>query len=47
MYKISALRMLMTGRAEGYVLRYLGDHDPTNAAETYEELLNKVKDHAR
>ena len=47
LYKINALRMLMTGKAKEYFDLWEADHDPTNAAKTYEELLNKVKDYAR
>ncbi len=47
LYKINALRMLITGRAQEYFDFWEADHDPTNAAKTYEELLNKGKDFAR
>jgi hypothetical protein len=45
--KINALRMPMTGKAKEYFDFWQVDHDPTNAAKTYEELLSKVKDYAR
>ncbi len=47
LYKINALRMLMMGKAKEYFDLWEADHDPTNAAKTYEELLNKVKEYAR
>ncbi len=47
MYKINALRMLMTGKAKEYFDLREADHDPTNAAKTYEELQNKVKYYGR
>ena len=46
-FKINALRMLMTGKAKEYFDLWEADQDPTNAAKTYVELLNKVKDYAR
>ncbi len=47
LFKISVLRMLMTGRAEEYLDLWEADHDLTTAKKTHEELLNKVKDSAR
>ena len=47
LFKINALRMLMTGEAKEYFGFRGADHDPTNAKKTYEELLNKVQDYAR
>ncbi len=47
MFKINALRMLMTSKAKEYFDLWEADHDPTNAKKTYEEVLNKVKDYAR
>ncbi len=46
MYKNDALRMVMTGKAKEYFDQWEADHDPTNAAKTHEELLNKVKGYA-
>ncbi len=46
LFKINALRMLMTGKAKKYFYFWESDHDPTNAKKTYEELFNKVKDYA-
>ena len=46
LFKINALRMLMTGTAKEYFDLWEADHDPTNAKKTYEELLNKVEDYA-
>ena len=46
-FKINALRMLMTGKAKEYFDLWEGDRDQTDAAKSYEELLNKVKDYAR
>jgi hypothetical protein len=45
--KINALRTIMTGKAKEHFDLWETDHDPTNAAKTYEDLLNKVKDYAR
>ncbi len=45
--KISALRMLMTGKAKKYVDLWEADHDLTIAKKTYEELMNKATDYAR
>ncbi len=42
LYKINALKMPMTGKTKEYVDLCEADHDPTNEANTYEELLNKV-----
>ncbi len=47
MFKINVLRMLMTGRAKEYCDLWEADRDRTEAAKSYEELLNKVKDNAR
>ncbi len=47
LFKISALRMLMTGKAKKYFDLWEACHDPTNAKKTYEELLNKVAEYAR
>ena len=44
---LCALRMLITGKAKVYFNLWEADHDPTNAAKTYEELLNKFKYYAR
>ncbi len=43
-FKINALRMLMTGKAKEYFDLWEGDRDTTDASKSYEELLNKVKD---
>ncbi len=45
-FKINALRMLMTGKAEEYFGRREADRDPADAAKTYQELLSKVKDYS-
>ncbi len=37
----------MTGKAKECFDFWEADDDPTNAKKTYEDLLNKVKDHAR
>jgi hypothetical protein len=47
LFRIKSLRLLMTGKAKEYFDFWEADHDPTNAKKTYEELLTKVKDHAR
>ncbi len=47
LFKINALRMLMTGKTKEYFDLREAVHDPTMAKKTYEELLNKVKDYAR
>ena len=47
LYKINAPRMIMSGQAKEYFDLWEADHYPANAAKTYEELLNKVKDYAR
>ncbi len=47
LFKINALRMLMTAKAKEYFDLWEADHGPTYAKKTYEELLNKVKDYAR
>ena len=46
-FKINALRMLMTGKAKEYFDLWEADRDFTEAAKSYEELLNKAKDYAR
>ena len=46
-FKMNALRMLMTGKAKEYFDMWEADRDPTDAAKSYDELLNKVKDYAR
>ena len=46
-FKINALRMLMTGKAKEYFDLWEAHREPTDAAKSYEELLHKVKDHAR
>ena len=43
-FKINALRMLMTGKAKEYFDLWEADRDPTDAAKTYNELLGKVTD---
>ena len=45
--KNKAFRMLMTGKAKEYVDPWKADRDHTQAARSYEELLNKAKDYAR
>ncbi len=47
MFKINALRVLMTGKAKEYFDPWGGDRDNTDAAKSYEELLNKVKAYSR
>jgi hypothetical protein len=44
---INALRMRMIGKAKGYFDLWEADRDPTDAAKTYEDLLNRVKDDSR
>ncbi len=39
--------MLMTAEAKEHFDLWGGDRDATDAAKSYEELLNKVKDYAR
>ncbi len=46
-FKVSALRMLMVGKAKEYFDLWEGGRDTTDAAKSYEELLNKVKGYAR
>ncbi len=46
-FKINAMRMLMTGKAKQYFDLWEGDRDTTDAAKSYVELLSKVKDDAR
>ncbi len=45
--KINLLRMLMTVKAKEYFDLWEGDRVRTDAAKSYAELLNKVKDYAR
>mgnify|MGYP003349288641 CR=1 FL=1 len=40
-FKMNALRMLMTGKAKEYFDMWEADRDPTDAGKSYEELLNK------
>ncbi len=47
LFKVNALRMLMTGNAKEYFDLWEADHDPTDAKKTYEKLLNKVRDCVR
>ncbi len=47
LFKINALRMLMTGQAKEYFELWEADHDPTNTKKTDEDLVNKVTDYAR
>ncbi len=46
-FKINALRVLMIGKAKKYFDLWEADRDPTDAAKTHEEFLNRVKDYAR
>ncbi len=46
-FKINALRMLMTGKAKEHFDLWEGDRYTTDALKSHEELLNKVKDYAR
>ncbi len=46
-YKIESLRMIMTGKAKEYFDIWEEHPDNTDAAESYEELLSKIKDYAR
>jgi hypothetical protein len=46
-FEINALRMLMAGKAKEYCDLWEGDRDTTDAAKSYEELLNNAKDYAR
>ncbi len=46
-FKINAMRVLITGKAKVCADLWEGDRDNTDAAKSYEELLNKVKDYAR
>ncbi len=39
--------MLTIGKAKEYFDLWEAERDPTDAAKTYEELLNRVKDYAR
>ena len=45
-FKINALRMLMTGEAKEYSDLWEADRDTMDAAKSYEELLAKVKDYS-
>ncbi len=47
LFKISALRVLMKGKAKVHFDLREADRDPTSAKKTYMELLSKVKDYAR
>ncbi len=47
LFKVHALRMLMTGKAKEHFDLWEADHDSTNVKQTCEELLSKVKDYAR
>ncbi len=47
LFKINALRKIITGEAKEYFDLWEADRDPTDAAKTYQELLNKVKDYSR
>ncbi len=44
--KISALRMLMTGKSKEYSDLWEADRDHTGAAKSYDEFLNKARDYA-
>ncbi len=46
-FKINALRMLMTGKAKEYFDLWEADRDTTDAAKFYEELSGKIKDCSR
>ncbi len=46
MYKVNALRMLMTGKAKEHFDLWEADRDNTDLAKPYEELLTKVKDYS-
>ncbi len=46
-YKINALRMLMTRKAKEYLEIWEADRDTTDVAKSYEELVNMVKGYAR
>jgi hypothetical protein len=46
-FKINALRMLMTGKAKEYFDVWEADRDHTDPAKSYEKVLNKVKDCTR
>ncbi len=45
--KISAFRLLMTGRAKEYFDLWEADRGTTDPGKSYEELLAKVKDYSR
>ncbi len=46
-FKINALRLLMTGKAKEYFDLREGDRDTTDVAKSYEEFPGKVKDYSR
>jgi hypothetical protein len=46
-FKINALRMLMTGKAKEYFDLWEADRDTADAAKSHEELFAKVKEYAR
>ncbi len=46
-FKINALRILMTGEAKEYFQLWEADRDTTDGAKSYEELFWKVKDFSR
>ncbi len=46
-YKVNALRILMTGKAKEYSDLWEADSDNTDLAKSYDELLTKVKDYPR
>ena len=45
-FKINALRLLTTGKAREYFDLWEGDSDKTDAAKSFVDLLNKLKDFA-
>ncbi len=47
MVQNNTLRIHIAGKAKEHFDFWKADHDPTNAAKTYEELLNKAKNNAR
>ena len=44
-YKINALKMILTGKSREYFDMWEVDGDPLDTTKKYEELLNKVKDY--
>ncbi len=46
-YKVNAVRVLMTGKAKEYFDFWEADRDNTDPAKSYEELLTKAKDYSR